>query len=59
MDKKINEFIANCNENDFEFLLDVSDDDLICDENDFLDSLDDYEFEYVDNLVDLYYSYGA
>ncbi|MBO7696128.1 MAG: hypothetical protein J6T10_26130 [Methanobrevibacter sp.] len=57
MDKKINEFIASCNENDFEFLLDISDNDLICDENDFLDSVCDYEFEDVDSLVDAYFRY--
>ena len=57
MDKKINEFIASCNENDFEFLLDISDNDLICDENDFLDSVCDYEFEDVDSLVDACFIY--
>lgn len=57
MDKKINDFIANCNENDFEFLTEIDDVFLKDDESAFLDSVCDADFEDVDELIDLYFAY--
>lgn len=57
MDKKINEFIANCNENDFEFLTEIDNVFLKDDENAFLDSVCDIDFEDVDELTNLYLTY--